>query len=41
MQKEFLTIKELYRNKEQYRGKTVNVAGWIRTSRASKKLVIL
>ena len=36
MQKEFLTVKELYRQKEEYIGKTVKVAGWIRTSRASK-----
>ena len=36
MQKQFITIKELYRNKEEYIGKTVKVAGWIRTSRASK-----
>ena len=36
MQKEFLTVKELYRNKEEYIGKTVKVAGWIRTSRNSK-----
>lgn len=36
MQKDFLTIKELYRNKENYIGKTVKVAGWIRTSRDSK-----
>ena len=36
MQEQFVTIKELYRNKEEYIGKTVKVAGWIRTSRASK-----
>ena len=36
MQKQFVTIKELYRNKEEYIGKTVKVAGWIRTSRLSK-----
>ena len=36
MQKQFVTIKELYRNKEEYIGKTVKVAGWIRTSRMSK-----
>ncbi|MCC0684572.1 asparagine--tRNA ligase [Clostridioides sp. ZZV15-6383] len=36
MQKEFITVKELYRDKEQYIGKTVKVAGWIRTSRVSK-----
>lgn len=36
MQKEFITVKELYRGKEQYIGKTVKVAGWIRTSRVSK-----
>ncbi|MFI3210283.1 MAG: asparagine--tRNA ligase [Peptostreptococcaceae bacterium] len=36
MQNEFLTVKELYRNKENYIGKTVKVAGWIRTSRDSK-----
>ena len=36
MQKEFLTVKELYRQKEEYIGKTVKVAGWIRKSRLSK-----
>lgn len=36
MQKEFLEIKELYRNKEAHVGQNVKVAGWIRTSRMSK-----
>ena len=36
MQKEFIEIKQLYRNKEQYIDKTVKVARWIRTSRMSK-----
>ena len=36
MQKEFIEIKDLYRNKEQYIDKDVKVAGWIRTSRLSK-----
>ena len=36
MQKEFIEIKQLYRNKEHYIDKTVKVAGWIRTSRMSK-----
>ena len=36
MQKEFIEIKQLYKNKEQYIDKTVKVAGWIRTSRMSK-----
>ena len=36
MQKEFIEIKQLYRNKEQYIDKTVKVAGCIRTSRMSK-----
>jgi len=36
MQKDFITVKELYRDKEQYIGKDVTVAGWIRTSRGSK-----
>ena len=36
MQKQFVTIKELYRNKEENIGKTIKVGGWIRTSRASK-----
>lgn len=36
MQKEFVTIKELYKQKENYIGKTVKVAGWIRTCRDSK-----
>ena len=30
MQKEFLTVKDLYRQKEDYIGKSVKVAGWIR-----------
>lgn len=37
MQKEFLEIKKLYRDSENYIGKTVRVAGWMRTSRISKK----
>ena len=37
MQKEFLEVKSLYRNSEEFIGKTVHVAGWIRTSRISKK----
>lgn len=37
MQKEFLEVKTLYRNSEEFIGKTVHVAGWIRTSRISKK----
>lgn len=36
MQEQFLTVKELYRQKEEYIGKTVKLAGWIRTSRTSK-----
>ncbi|MEG0855484.1 MAG: asparagine--tRNA ligase [Terrisporobacter sp.] len=36
MQKNFLEIKDLYRNKEQYIDRDVRVAGWIRTSRVSK-----
>ena len=36
MQQQFITVKELYRNQEEYIGKTVKVAGWIRTSRGSK-----
>ncbi|SCH41649.1 MULTISPECIES: asparagine--tRNA ligase [unclassified Romboutsia] len=36
MQKQFVTVKELYRNQNEYIGKTVKVAGWIRTSRGSK-----
>jgi asparaginyl-tRNA synthetase len=36
MQKEFLTIRELYRNSQDHVGQTVKVAGWIRTSRSSK-----
>ncbi|MEG2588113.1 MAG: OB-fold nucleic acid binding domain-containing protein, partial [Cetobacterium sp.] len=36
MQKEFITVKELYRSKDEYVGKNVSVAGWIRTSRSSK-----
>ena len=41
MQKEFIEIKQLYRNKEQYIDKTVKVAGWIRTSRMSKNFVFI
>lgn len=41
MQKEFLTVRELYKNKEAYIGKTVKVAGWIRTSRDSKNFAFI
>ena len=41
MQKEFIEIKQLYRNKEQYIDKTVKVAGWIRTSIMSKNFVFI
>ncbi len=37
MQSEFLEVKTLYRNSEEFIGKTVRVAGWMRTSRISKK----
>ena len=37
MQKDFIQVKDLYRDKEQYIDKDVKVAGWIRTSRISKK----
>ena len=36
MQKDFMEIKDLYRNKEEYIDKEVKVAGRIRTSRLSK-----
>ena len=36
MQKDFIEVKDLYRDKEQYINKDVKVAGWIRTSRLSK-----
>ena len=36
MQKEFIEIKQLYINKDEYIDKKVKVAGWIRTSRMSK-----
>ena len=36
MQEEFIEIKQLYRNKDEYIDKKVKVAGWIRTSRMSK-----
>lgn len=36
MQKDFIEVKDLYRDKEQYINKDVKVAGWIRTSRISK-----
>ena len=31
------SIKELYRDTEAYEGKTITVAGWVRTVRGSKK----
>ncbi|WAW14006.1 asparagine--tRNA ligase [Peptostreptococcus equinus] len=36
MQKEFIEVKSLYRDSESYIGKSVSVAGWIRTTRISK-----
>ncbi len=36
MQKDFLEVKSLYRKSEEYVGKKVCVAGWIRTARISK-----
>ena len=36
MQKDFLEVKSLYRKSEDYIGKKVCVAGWIRTARISK-----
>ena len=36
MQKDFIQVKDLYRDKEQYIDKDVKVAGWIRTARISK-----
>ncbi|MDR1774468.1 MAG: asparagine--tRNA ligase, partial [Clostridioides sp.] len=36
MQKEFICVRDLFRNKEDYINKNVKVAGWIRTSRDSK-----
>lgn len=36
MQRNFIEIKDLYRDKEQYIDKDVKIAGWIRTSRISK-----
>ncbi len=36
MQKDFLEVKSLYRKGEEYVGKKVCVAGWIRTARISK-----
>lgn len=33
---ELVTIKELYRNKENYLGKTISVGGWVRSNRDSK-----
>jgi len=32
----YILVKDLYKNPEQYADQTVNVSGWIRTSRASK-----
>lgn len=36
MQKDFLEVKSLYRKSEEYAGKKVCIAGWIRTARISK-----
>ncbi len=33
---EFVTVRELYRNREQYLGKKVTVGGWVRSVRDSK-----
>lgn len=33
---ELVTIRELYRNKENYLGKTISVGGWVRSNRDSK-----
>lgn len=33
---ELITIRELYRNKEQYLGQTITVGGWVRSNRDSK-----
>ena len=33
-----ITIRDIYKNTEEYAGKTIKVGGWIRTSRASKSL---
>ena len=32
----FVTVKELYRNREEYIGKKVTVGGWVRSIRDSK-----
>ena len=33
---EFVTVRELYRNREEYMGKEVTVGGWLRSIRDSK-----
>ena len=33
---ELITVKELYKNKEQYLGKEVRIGGWVRSIRDSK-----
>lgn len=41
MQRDFIEIRELYKEKENYIGKKVKIAGWIRTSRDSKNIAFI
>ena len=36
MDVKFTTVKEIYRDREAYIGKTITVGGWVRSIRASK-----
>ena len=36
MDTKFVTVKELYRNREEYIGKQITVGGWVRSIRDSK-----
>ncbi len=41
MQRDFIEIRDLYKEKENYIGKNVKIAGWIRTSRDSKNIAFI
>ena len=36
MDVKFTTVKEIYKDREAYIGKTITVGGWVRSIRASK-----
>ena len=38
---ERVKVKEIFRNKEEYLGKEINVAGWIRQKRDAKKIAFI